>query len=148
MLQLQDKLVLINWTKVALFHQQHLRLHQTRVKAHTTPIQRICRWFLYIIQTHSLTGGGLVQVSALKELASSKTSFVQQLKELEIKLKTKDLSLKEQSFSGSAKTTTFAWYEVLLFLSLFGSIFFSFSSCNGQFYPKMTNYSELKIALG
>ena len=85
---------------------------------------------------------------SVKELASSKTSFVQQLKELEIKLKTKDLSLKEQSFSGSAKTTTFAWYEVLLFLSLFGSIFFSFSSCNGQFYPKMTNYSELKIALG
>lgn len=63
-----------------------------------------------------------MQVSALKELASSKTSFVQQLKELEIKLKMKDFSLKELAFLGSAKTT-FAWYEVLLFLSLFGEFF-------------------------
>ena len=64
-----------------------------------------------------------MQVSALKELASSKTSFVRQLKVLEIKLKMKDFSLKELAFLGSAKTT-FAWYDFFKILPLFGDFFF------------------------
>ena len=67
-----------------------------------------------------------MQVSALKELASSKTSFVRQLKVLEIKLKMKDFSLKELAFLGSAKTT-FAWYDFFKNFAIIWRFFFSLS---------------------